>query len=135
MFDWNGKNKYLEKTFTPYKIFAGVEMKNTSKFLGQISKFRSLCYTKKWTYKTSEVKLFHAKKIFKSIENQWKIHLMKLDNCLDVIYLFRLEFLKYYDENWNPLCCKIYNFLLKFIYSEKATKFCEIFTLLLTGST
>ena len=26
-------------------------------------------------------------------------------------------------------------FLLKFIYSEKATKFCEIFTLLLTGTT
>ena len=25
--------------------------------------------------------------------------------------------------------------MLKFIYSEKATKFCEIFTLLLTGTT
>ena len=25
--------------------------------------------------------------------------------------------------------------LVKFIYSEKATKFCEIFTLLLTGTT
>ena len=27
------------------------------------------------------------------------------------------------------------NMVLKFIYSEKATKFCEIFTLLLTGTT
>ena len=30
---------------------------------------------------------------------------------------------------------KIYYFQLKFIYSEKATKFCEIFTLLLTDTT
>ena len=28
-----------------------------------------------------------------------------------------------------------YTYLVKFIYSEKATKFCEIFTLLLTGTT
>ena len=31
----------------------------------------------------------------------------------------------------NTACCRI----LKFIYSEKATKFCKIFTLLLTGTT
>ena len=30
--------------------------------------------------------------------------------------------------------CKTFSHL-KFIYSEKATKFCEIFTLLLTGTT
>ena len=29
----------------------------------------------------------------------------------------------------------ILDYMLKFIYSEKATKFCEIFTLLLTGTT
>ena len=29
----------------------------------------------------------------------------------------------------------VYFYLIKFIYSEKATTFCEIFTLLLTGNT
>ena len=29
----------------------------------------------------------------------------------------------------------LYDFILKFIYSEKATKFCKISTLLLTGTT
>ena len=38
------------------------------------------------------------------------------------------NFLKY-DVPYVCLC------LIKFIYSEKATKFCEIFTLLLTGTT
>ena len=40
------------------------------------------------------------------------------------------------DDNEFLRSSKILCFvLLKFIYSEKATKFCEIFTLLLTGTT
>ena len=38
-------------------------------------------------------------------------------------------------QTFLPIFCQLYEYLLKFIYSEKATKFCEIFTLLLTGTT
>ena len=57
-----------------------------------------------------------------------------IEKCL-LLYLFALLF---FFLLWD-LCLKakmtkirIFHFLLKFIYSEKATKFCEIFTLLLT---
>ena len=36
---------------------------------------------------------------------------------------------------WNEQKPKLLKVNLKFIYSEKATKLCEIFTLLLTGTT
>ena len=37
--------------------------------------------------------------------------------------------------DWCPTGFKVNNIQLKFIYSEKATKFGEIFTFLLTGTT
>ena len=36
---------------------------------------------------------------------------------------------------WNISCKRSLWIFVKFIYSEKATKFCEISTLLLTGTT
>ena len=41
----------------------------------------------------------------------------------------------HYSVQWGQNILKFSNSNLKFIYSEKATKFCEIFTLLLTGKT
>ena len=43
------------------------------------------------------------------------------------------KFLKKLEFNFGSTACEL--IFLKFIYSEKATKFCEIFTLLLTGTT
>ena len=43
-----------------------------------------------------------------------------------------LEYLRTLDPNDKKI---IYPGVIKFMYSEKATKFCEIFTLHLTGTT
>ena len=41
-----------------------------------------------------------------------------------------------YQNQWRDSVCQLISFVMvKFIYSEKATKFCEISTLLLTGTT
>ena len=70
------------------------------------------------------------------------------ENCLFqkvVAYNMRVKVAKYHishslfsknnARDLNSHSVSIFSTYLKFIHSEKATKFCEIFTLLLTGTT
>ena len=77
----------------------------------------------------------------KVIFNKFAIKLMHpvAKTCVILITAFILGFgiygLTQLDQKFNPAWFLPPGTFLKFIYSEKATKFCEISTLLLAGNT
>ena len=74
----------------------------------------------------------------KSFENRICLKLYLLHMVCLFNFTFNLDlFQKACRNNWTLLKVSSFQnvFLVKFIYSEKATKFCKIFTLLLTGTT
>ena len=81
----------------------------------------------KFKLKTRKILTFRNRTILKLI-------VLKMDlNKISVPQIFRNHL--YRDRFKTVVSRNSKTFSVKFIYSEKATKFCQIFTLLLTGTT
>ena len=79
--------------------------------------------------------------VFVNCENQWcqqqAVYFVQYTQCESVSNWGKTCNNPKIDGNrgTDPIGLPIWTRQVKFIYSEKATKFCEIFTLLLTGTT